>query len=153
MGEGGYCAICGNDLPADAAGRCPYCGAALPAVVPRTTAVPALLHRTVNLELGRPRVAQALARLERFLAEATRQGCRVLTIIHGYGSSGSGGAIREEVRRQLSFWRDQGRIVTFIPGEDFSRRALGRDLRQRYPLLAGHEALGRRNSGITLVCL
>ncbi|OQX19228.1 MAG: hypothetical protein BWK76_05260 [Desulfobulbaceae bacterium A2] len=144
--------MCGNELPAEALDLCPFCGASLPAQPPLSP-VPPQLHRTVNLELGRPRVAQALARLERILTEAVQQGCRVVTVIHGYGSSGSGGAIREEVRRQLAFWREQGRIVTFIPGEDFSRRGLGNDLRRRYPLLAHHEALGRRNSGITLICL
>ena len=48
-----------------------------------------------------PPLDQALARLATELEAARLQGVRVLTLIHGYGSSGAGGVIRGEVRHQL----------------------------------------------------
>jgi len=115
------CVVCGNEPPPDADERCPFCGTLLPPAA-AAVALSDQWHRTINLEAGRPQVLQALARLERQLVEARDQGCRVLTLIHGYGSSGSGGVIREAVRRQLRCWLDQGRIAAWLPGEDLSLR-------------------------------
>lgn len=146
------CVVCGNEPPPDADGRCPFCGTLLPPAA-AAVALSDQWHRTINLEAGRPQVLQALARLERQLVEARDQGCRVLTLIHGYGSSGSGGVIREAVRRQLRCWLDQGRIAAWLPGEDLSRRVVRQAPWRRYPLLERHDGLGRGNRGITLVML
>jgi len=110
------------------------------------------LHLVFNLEKGMPLVGQALDRLEATIAVAGSQGVKALTLIHGYGSSGAGGAIKVEVRRQLQFLRLQGRIKEIVPGEEFEGRSKrGRHLLRRFPFLAGHRDLNRANPGITLV--
>lgn len=144
-----YCEICGNELEADA-GQCPFCGAAAEVYLPRHGPQ----HRVVNLERGMPLADQALARLARELEQASSDGCRVLTLIHGYGSSGRGGIIRQDVRAQLQYLKDRGVINDLFPGEDFSSRSgSGRQLLRRFPFLRKHSDLNRANPGITLVVI
>lgn len=112
------------------------------------------MHRLVNLEKGRPLVHQALARMEMEIQTAACQGFKVLTLIHGYGSSGAGGAIKTTVRYHLSFIRHQGRVRDIVFGEDFENRSgRGRQLLRRFPFLMDHRDLNRANPGITLVIL
>lgn len=113
-----------------------------------------MLHRTVNLERGKPLVQQALDRLQMEIAQGRGLGLKALTLIHGYGSSGQGGAIRGAVREQLDFLVRQGRVRAALPGEEFEgRSARGRQLLRQYPFLAEHRDLNRANPGITLVFL
>ena len=153
------CERCGNPFEffsyLDRDVTCPYCGfvqseetlVALPSEA-------ASRHRRVNLERGKPFVDVALDRLDRELWVALVQGVRVLTLIHGYGSSGRGGVIREAVRERLALLRHQGRIERLVFGEDFEGRSKrGRQLLREYPFLAAHGDLNRRNPGITLVFL
>jgi len=145
------CSICGNEFESTRR-RCPYCGQKAADIAPPVAAGP--LHRTVNLERGLPTVDEALARLEAHLQAACREGVRVLTLIHGYGSTGSGGRIRTEVRRRLAWYEEQGRISGFVPGERFGQRqGPGKQLVRRFPALAHHPDLDRHNPGITLVVL
>jgi hypothetical protein len=131
---------------------CPYCGAA--EKVDEGRPKPAFCHRTVNLEAGRPVVEVALRRLEQAVDDGLRQGVTVLTLIHGYGSSGKGGVIREECRRMLDFMREKNIVADYLCGEDFVKKSgRVRALLQRYPALAAHHSLGRGNPGITLVLL
>ncbi len=145
------CAVCGNERPGKGA-ACPYCGA--DEKVDEGRVKPVFSHRTINLEAGRPVVEVALRRLEQAIDDGLRQGVTVLTLIHGYGSSGKGGVIREECRRMLDFMKDKKIVGDYLCGEDFVKKSgRVRALLQRYPALAGHYSLGRGNPGITLVLL
>jgi hypothetical protein len=144
------CEVCGNEFEYGTT-TCPYCDAVSTSPLVQSEG---LLQRTVNLEQGMPTVARALQRLETELAIARRQGYRIIIFIHGYGSSGTGGVIKEEVQRQLYYYKHQGRINEVVPGEDFSSRAgVGRQLLRRFPALSTHDDLNRANRGITLVVL
>jgi hypothetical protein len=114
----------------------------------------ALLLREVNLELGRPMVDQAIKHLTMELQRSRKQGCTVLKIIHGYGSSGTGGRIRTEARRYLSKAKDRGELRAVIPGEKFS--IFEEDTRQAFlrcePLRRDHD-LDRHNNGVTFIVL
>ena len=57
--------------------------------------------RTVNLEQGKPKVEQAIARMNQAVFSARASGTKVIKLIHGYGSSGKGGVIRTAVYREL----------------------------------------------------
>jgi ABC-type phosphate/phosphonate transport system ATPase subunit len=116
--------------------------------------VDAFSHRTINLEKGMPLVQQALDRLEVAIKTGSEQGFKALTFIHGYGSSGAGGAIKTAVLRQLQFLIHQGRVKAIIPGEEFEGRSgRGRQLLRQFPFLMNHRDLNRANPGITLVIL
>ncbi len=148
--DGRLCEICGNEIGAGTL-RCPFCNSrqASGAILRQGES-----HRLINLEQGMPLVEQALKRLESEIRTAEIQSVAVLTVIHGYGSSGRGGRIRREVRRQLEFMKARQRINDFITGEEFAGRIprIARLLR-RFPFLAGHADLNRANRGITLVIL
>lgn len=71
----------------------------------------------VDLEEGLPFVEDALAYLKARM-KAHDKCC--LYVIHGYGSSGKGGAIREKVRSYLKAQEKKGAVKTVVFGEDFS---------------------------------
>lgn len=144
------CSVCGNEVEFGHS-HCPFCGSECPL---KGVQASGILHRQINLERGKPLVQQALDRLESELATSRTLGCKVLTLIHGYGSSGIGGAIKEAVLRQLHYLEHQGRIKTIIPGERFEGRSgRGRQLLRQYSFLAEHRDLNRANPGITVVIL
>ena len=108
--------------------------------------------REVNLEAGKPLVDQAMKRLTFEIGHTRSMGCTVLKIIHGYGSSGTGGKIRTASRKYLTQLKSE--IQDYIPGEAFSifeeatRRAFSRcgDLRR-------DSDLDRYNNGVTFIVL
>lgn len=108
----------------------------------------------VNLEAGMPTVTTAMSLLSQSLRTAKAGGSHLVKLIHGYGSSGKGGAIRSAVRRELAQRKRAGQIVAYIPGEDLSpfhedaRKALS-----LYPELAKDRDYSRQNHGITIVVL
>ncbi len=144
------CDVCGNDIAASVT-RCPFC-----ASPQRVTGSGGRLKRavvlTVNLEAGRPDAATAVHRLEAELMGARTIGARVVRVIHGYGSSGRGGRIRDEVRRHLPALRRRGLIRGFVAGEDWAETGEeGRELLARVPALRDDLRTDRYNPGITLV--
>ena len=143
------CEICGNTL-ATASPVCPFCGSKVDLVkLEKSTGYS---HKTINLEEGRPVVEVALTRLQEIVEDCARNKVNVLTLIHGYGSSGKGGVIRTECRKMLDFFKARGVISEYISGEDFSRRSGGvKSLIRRYPQLATDRHLNKGNRGITLV--
>lgn len=106
----------------------------------------------INLESGMPDTASALSRLNnRIYAErATR--VRVVKIIHGYGSSGKGGAIRSSCRMKLRDYKRMGIIKGFCPGENFGPfSSEGRDIASICPEVRSDSDWGRQNDGVTIV--
>jgi len=60
------------------------------------------MPKTRSIDLHNFTVAEALREFVRFYNHCVRSGYRGrLEVIHGYGSTGGGGAIREELRRYL----------------------------------------------------
>jgi hypothetical protein len=144
------CEICGNERE-DAAARCPFCGEEQ---LPGAPEVRIFQQKTVNLEAGRPTVEIALRRLTETIEDARRNKIAILTIIHGYGSSGKGGIIREECRKILDYLKNRGTIREYIAGEFYHKRnSQVRALLQRFPRLRFDTNLNRNNKGITLVVI
>ncbi len=144
------CTVCGNESETGG-GICRFCGATL---APATTRKSGTLHRTVNLKKGLPFVEEAVKRLVSELAIAKNDRVMVVTFIHGYGSSGKGGAIRDECRKCLDYLCSVGEIKGYIAGEEFSKRSAPiTALRKRFPGLTGHRDLDRPNPGVTLVIM
>ncbi len=106
----------------------------------------------VNLESGMPTVERARLMLAHELRAARDQGCTAVKIIHGYGSSGVGGALRTALQAALRRSAEQGEISTVIYGEDWrvsDERTWG--LLKRYPEWKTDSDLGRSNKGISIV--
>jgi len=75
---------------------------------------------TANLELNMPTSDFALKHLDMVIATAKTQGHRAIKVIHGYGSSGTGGKIKSAVHKKLTAYTTSGKIKGFIKGEEFS---------------------------------
>lgn len=106
----------------------------------------------VNLEAGMPTVTTAKSLLSQAVRTAGANGTHLLKLIHGYGSSGKGGAIRSAARRELAEYKRMGQIKAFIPGEDFSPfNEDARSALSRWPELAKDRDYSRQNHGITIV--
>lgn len=114
----------------------------------------ALKLKIVNLEDDRPTVERMRLRLDRALALARSEGTDVLKLIHGYGSSGVGGALRIAVHSSLVRYKDSGLIRDFIHGENFRvSDETTWALLKRAPEMKNERDLGRENKGITIVLL
>ncbi len=110
--------------------------------------------RTVNLKSDRPSVEEARVRLKSVLAEARRSGVVALKIIHGYGSSGEGGAIKHALHRSLKRRQREGLIRCYIPGERWD--AFDPETQQvlaACPAAARDADLNNGNEGVTIVLL
>lgn len=110
--------------------------------------------REVNLELGMPYASDAVRRLTFEIHHSKAMQCKVLKIIHGYGSSGKGGKIRVASRERLDFLLHKREIKGYITGECFSifneptRKALS-----ICPELRKDRDLDRSNNGVTFILL
>lgn len=145
------CEVCGNEID-DGTSVCPFCETAQHGNTPPVHTVARGKIITVNLEDGLPTVEQALSRLDTALLRARESGANLMRLIHGYGSSGVGGRLREAVRIQLNDLAQRGRIRSYISGEDYGPRSLQtKRLMKQYPSLMRSERTDSRNPGITLV--
>jgi hypothetical protein len=142
------CQVCGNEQEVDAL-FCRFCGTRNH---DRGERKPADFHRIVNIEYGKPRVEQALEKLAGELERAKKDGVSVLTIIHGYGASGKGGAIRTECRKMLDYYQEKNVIQGYIAGESFLKKAgPTKAILRRLPFLLHNKNLNRKNKGISIV--
>lgn len=108
----------------------------------------------LNIKIGMPRWEEAKILLATGLAHARNLGYDGVKVIHGYGSSGAGGAIREAARRWLDDQRYQCKIADYIPGEAWN--IFNPDVLyalDRCPFLRHDHDLVFTNPGITIVML
>ena len=109
---------------------------------------------TIKLKEGMPRVEEARARLNAELERARDRGTTALKIIHGYGSSGTGGRLRTAIRNSLKRRQKEGTIRCFAAGERWSVfDEVARQILEECPELAKDPDLNGYNEGITIVLL
>ncbi len=110
--------------------------------------------KTVNLKGDMPTLEVARQRLSAALAQARREGCVAVKLIHGYGSSGTGGVLRDGIRASLRKRRKKGEIQGYIYGEDFSAfDEATRALLERAAELRRDPDLDRCNAGVSIAVL
>lgn len=110
--------------------------------------------KTVNLEAGMPTAATAAKLLDFEITTARRQGIKALKIIHGYGSSGTGGRLKTACREMLAQKYEKGTIKAFVPGDKwsiFDQNA--RSILERCNELRNDSDLESYNNGITIILL
>lgn len=148
MGSPSICEICGNEVD-PLLTSCPFCNERR---TPKYKRDNIEQIRVVNLEKGMPLVQDALRFLESELEIVSQDDVKIFVLIHGYGSSGEGGAIKEAVRRRLQFLLDKKRINDVLPGEKCGKHsAHARYITKRFPF--SEEYTLRVNPGITIVIL
>jgi hypothetical protein len=110
--------------------------------------------KILNIEAGLPTVEQARQILISELTQAKRSGLSAVKVIHGYGSTGKGGALRGALRNSLLRRKKEGLVTRVIFGEKWSvfeddaRYAIERCLELR-----SDRDLNRSNEGITIALL
>lgn len=75
--------------------------------------------KVFNIERDYPTVADAGKNLAQIIRE-TQNSEKIIKIIHGYGSSGTGGKIKIQVHKSLRKRLMLGEIKAYIPGEAFT---------------------------------
>ena len=108
--------------------------------------------RVINIKGDMPTVDEARRELVAAIERARTDGVSVVKLIHGYGSTGVGGALRNALRKSLQRRRKEGVVSAIVYGEAwgvFDEHA--RALRNRYAFLRDDPDYNRQNSGVTLV--
>ena len=146
------CIVCGNDIE-DTEWQCPFCKSPQPSQAtkgsfasPRKEQI-----RTVNLKEGLPVVEDALSSMRRVIADARACRVKVLKLVHGYGSTGTGGKIKQAVQVELASMHLQGQIRMYVVGDDYAVSVAGQELRARYPELLRSRRQDFEYRGITFV--
>lgn len=107
--------------------------------------------KEINLERGYPTVPQAMRNLVNDLTTAQRSGCKAAVIVHGYGSTGTGGAIKVATKSKLKEPLLRGVIKEAIADEDwYSKKKVFIDY---CPQLRDFSRYIDGNRGITVVLL
>jgi|ERR1035441_4567843 hypothetical protein len=110
--------------------------------------------RTYNVEAGMPTLDEARRLVIEEIKRAKREGAKVLKVIHGYGSSGKGGALCIGLRKSFRLRKKEGVIKDAIAGEDFSifnETVLA--MLEAVPELRGDPDLSATNEGVTVLWL
>ncbi len=140
------CLECGNPRPL--MGSCAHCGST---DSPR----PLTDTLTLNLESGGPTAEEALERLTQHVRAASEAGIRALIVIHGYGSSGSGGKIKWAVRDALENNYFSDRVDEYYFGEDlaFGSSAYQTVIKRRSSLKSHLSQFKIGNAGMTVLLM
>src|SRR5664280_1152326 len=121
----------------------------MPSRRPRNYGRMSAIH-TFNVEAGLPTLDEARRLVIEEIKRAKREGVKVLKVIHGYGSSGKGGALYVGLRKSFGLRKKETLIKDYIAGEDFSIfDATTLDLLEAVPDLRGDPDLGATNEGVT----
>ena len=96
----------------------------------------------------------ALLRVDNEIRYAKIEGTDALIVIHGYGSNGKGGVIKDEIRGMLDTFKRHKKIIQFIPGEMWGESyPEKKDIIRQMPELIYNEQLLNLNNGVTIVLL
>ena len=110
--------------------------------------------RTYNVEAGFPVLDEARRLVIEEIKKAKHEGVKVLKVIHGYGSSGKGGALCVGLRKSFGLRKKEGVIKDFIAGESFAIfNPTVLALLEAVPELRGDPDLGATNEGVTILWL
>jgi hypothetical protein len=110
--------------------------------------------KVLNIEAGFPTIDEARQHLLAELRQAKQSGVVAVKIIHGYGSTGKGGALRGALRTSLLRRKKEGLVSRVIFGEKWS--VFEEDARyaiEHCPELRSDRDLNRSNEGITIAVL
>lgn len=105
-----------------------------------------------NIEIEMPAVEEARKKLKSYIENERRNGTTAVFLIHGYGSHGVGGALRNALRKSLSLRKREGVIREFYPAEKWDiLKPECQKLSQICPEIVNNVHLLNRNPGVTLI--
>lgn len=107
--------------------------------------------KEVNLERGFPTVDVAMNRLNNEITTAKMSGCKAMVVIHGFGSSGTGGGIKAAAKLQFKKPMFRGIIKDMVSGEEWYSKK--KEFLNHCPQLKNSERHIDGNKGITVLLL
>jgi hypothetical protein len=107
--------------------------------------------KEVNLEYGSPTVDAAVRNMVSQLSTCKGQGCKAVILVHGYGSSGTGGGIKAAVKSKLRETSLSGIVRMSCGGENWYEKK--KDFLRVCPALTESQRKIDGNQGVTVVVL
>ena len=108
--------------------------------------------KVINIKKDMPNSEYAIFLMEKEIDIQRTMGENVLLVIHGYGSSGEGGLIKREVKRDIERLKHFNKILDFIEGERCGEtNETYRLMCSKFPELLISKDLGNLNSGVTII--
>ena len=110
--------------------------------------------KTVNIKKDFPNTDYAMFLIDQEIKYCRAVGCKALIIIHGYGSHGQGGAIKESVKQYLPELKKKKIIKDFVFGVNWGDANSSKvNMCQICPELILNENLQGLNSGVSVVLI
>lgn len=110
--------------------------------------------KVINIETGMPTIEVGQKRLYLEIITARNQRIKALKVIHGYGSHGVGGKLKNGILQFLTVKKKDGLVKEFVPGEDWNIfNQAARDILEQCDDLRKDTDLGSSNPGITIVLI
>ena len=110
--------------------------------------------RVVNIKKDNPNTDYAMFLLDQEINYSRAIGNRVIVVIHGYGSHGQGGLIKDAIKKYLPSLRRRHIIKEYVFGENWG------DLNETKKLITSicpeiilHENLQGLNSGVSVILI
>ena len=108
--------------------------------------------RVINVKKDFPTTDYALYLIDQEIAYSKAIGNLAIVVIHGYGSKGKGGVIKEAIKHYLPELKKKTIITDYIHGENWGEtNPVRKKLCEICPELILHENLQCLNSGVTII--
>ena len=107
--------------------------------------------KEINLEFGSPTVDTAVRNMVSQLGTCKGQGYKAVILVHGYGSSGTGGGIKIAVRSKLRESSLSGIVRSYCGGEHWYENK--KELLGLCQSLSDYQRKIDGNQGVTVVIL
>lgn len=110
--------------------------------------------KLINIKENLPNTDYAVYCLEQEIEFCNLVGEQVLLVIHGYGSRGVGGLIKERVNESLKTLKRFKKIADYVPGEEWSDlNETKNKICKISPELIISQQLAGANNGVTVVLI
>ena len=110
------------------------------------------MFREVNIKIDNPNADYAMYLLDEEIKYSKAIGNRVILVIHGYGSHGRGGIIKQSIKEYLPDLKRRGVITDFVFGENWGdTNEIKKTICRISPELIINSNVRNINSGVSVV--
>lgn len=110
--------------------------------------------RTINIKENNPNADYAMFLIDEEIKYSKAVGNRVVIIIHGYGSHGRGGTIKEYVKEYLPILKKKAIITDYVFGENWGEfNETRKKICDIAPEIILKENLSRLNAGVSVILI
>lgn len=112
------------------------------------------MFREVNIKKDNPNADYAMYLLDEEIKYSKATGNRVILVIHGYGSHGQGGIIKQTIKEYLPNLKRKGIISEFVFGENWGNLNEAKKLIcEVSPELIINSNVRNINSGVSVILI